>query len=181
MTTKPAQDRRIPRTRNAVVRAFVGLIFDRRNVSIRTAHVIAAAGIGRSTFYEHFRDKDDLLLAAIDPILLPLANAASGRAGVVVVRMMLGHLWDQRALGRIILNSTAAPKLRQRLAAMIAVRLEIEGYGPGRLALPAMAAAAGQLAMLRMWVAGEATCSIDDLARQLTAFAKLPVGQPAGR
>jgi AcrR family transcriptional regulator len=175
------QDRRIVRTRQSVVRAFVRLVFDRRYDEIRTADLIVEAGIGRSTFYEHFRGKEDVLLAAIEPILLPLANAASGRAGPSVLCWMLEHLWERRALGRIILDSSAGPKLRQRLAAMIEARLEIAGYGPPPLALPAMAAAAGQLAILRMWVAGEVSCSIDGLARQLLAFSHLAPGARSGQ
>jgi AcrR family transcriptional regulator len=167
------QDRRIARTREAIFGAFLRLVFDRRYDGIRTADLVREAGIGRSTFYEHFRDKDEVLIAAIEPILLPLANAASGRASAAMVRTMLEHVWDRRALGRIILDSAAAPKLRQRLAAMIEARMAIEGYGPAPLALPAMVAATGQLVMLRMWVAGEVSCPVDDLARHLMAFANL--------
>lgn len=175
------QDPRVVRTRDLVVRAFVRLVFDRRYDEIRTADLIVEAGIGRSTFYEHFRGKEEVLLAAIEPILLPLANAASGRAGAIVLRWMLEHLWERRTLGRIILDSSAAPKLRQRLAAMIEARLEIEGYGPPPLAMPAMAAAAGQLAILRMWVSGEVPCSIDGLAGQLAAFSHLAPGGRDGQ
>jgi AcrR family transcriptional regulator len=169
------QDRRSVRTRDLVLRAFLSLVFERRYDEIAVADVIAAAGIGRSTFYEHFRDKDDVLLAAITPILLPLANAASGRAGIVVLRPMLTHLWEQRALARILLDSAAGPKLRKELATLIASRLAREDCGTIPVALPATAAAAGQLAMLRMWLAGEVSCSVDNLARQLVAVAKLPV------
>lgn len=171
-------DARILRTRGAIFRAFTHLVFERRYDEIRTADLIAEAGIGRSTFYEHFQGKDDVLLAAIEPILLPLANAASGRVGHAALRMMLEHLWGRRAVTRIILDSAAGPKLRQQLAAMIEARLEIEGFGPAPLAFPAMAAAAGQLAILRMWVAGEVSSSVDALASQLMTFSKLPATGP---
>lgn len=166
-------------TRESVFRAFIQLLFDRRYDNIRTIDLIAEAGIGRSTFYEHFRSKDDVLLATFDPVLLPLANAASGRASPAALRMMLEHVWERRALGRIILDSSAAPKLRRKLAVMIEQRLAIEGGGLLPLALPAAAAAAGQLTIMRMWVAGEVSCKIDDLAHQLMAFAHLSIGSPA--
>lgn len=181
MRTINEQDRRAVRTRSAVVRAFVRLVFERRYDQIRAVDLAVAAGIGRSTFYEHFRGKDDVLLAAIEPILVPLANAASGRVSRAALRMMLEHVWERRALGRLIFDSTAAPRLRQRLAAMIETRMTIEGYGPAPLALPASAAAAGQLAILRMWVAGEISCSVDGLAGQFMAFSALAVDQPSNR
>lgn len=168
-------ERGVRRTRDSVVRAFVRLVFDRRYDTIRTADLIEESGIGRSTFYEHFRGKDEVLLVAMEPILLPLANAAAGRAAAAAVRAMLRHVWDRRAIGRIILDSAAAPQLRQRLAAMIEARLAIDWRGSVPPALPAMASASGQLAMLRMWVAGEVSCSVEELARQLMAFSKLPV------
>lgn len=163
------------KTRESIFRAFLQLLFDRRYDNIRTIDLINEAGIGRSTFYEHFRSKDDVLLATFDPVLLPLANAASGRASRAALRMMLEHVWERRALGRIILDSSAAPKLRRKLAALIEQRLAVEQGDSLSLALPAAAAAAGQLTILRMWVAGELSCKIDDLAHQLMAFAHLPV------
>ena len=100
------------------------LVFKRRYDSIRTAHLIAEADIGRSTFYEHFRSKDDVLVAVIDPIFVPLADAAAGRRNMLRLRMMLDHVWEQRALGRVIFDPARLPKLQRKLAAMIEERLE---------------------------------------------------------
>jgi AcrR family transcriptional regulator len=122
--------------------------------------------VGRSTFYEHFRSKDDVLFAAMEPLLLTLANAALNRASKAQVRAMLDHIWEQRALGRVILDSRGALQLQRKLAALIEARLPKSGAIPP--AMPAMAAAAGRLAMLRMWIAGEASCSSDALAFQMT-------------
>ncbi len=163
------QDRRA-RTRDAVLQAFATLALERRYDRIGIADLIATTGIGRSTFYEHFAGKHDVLLATLEPVLLALANAASGRASVPVVRMMLDHVWGQRAWSRVILDSAAAPRLRRRLAEMIEGRLAIENHPARPLSLPAIGAAAGQLAMLRSWLAGEVSCSADHLARQILTF-----------
>jgi AcrR family transcriptional regulator len=160
-------DPRARATRDAILRAFVQLVLDRRYDAIRTADLIAGSGVGRSTFYEHFRSKDEVLLAAIEPLFLPLASAAAGRASKAQLRAMLDHFWQQRALGRVILDSRAGPKLQRKLAAMIEARLDDnrrDGVPPAMLAT---CIAAGQLAMLRMWIGGEASCSSDALARQI--------------
>lgn len=162
---KSVMDARVRRTRDSILDAFVGLSLDRRYDRIRTSDLIAASGVGRSTFYEHFRSKDEVLLAAIEPLLLPLANAALGRASTAQVRAMLDHVWGQRALGRVILNSRAALRLQRRLAALIEARLANGGTVPP--AMQAVATAAGQLAMLRMWLAGDVSCSSDALAREM--------------
>ena len=159
-------DARARRTRESILRAFARLALDRRYDQIRTSDLITVSGVGRSTFYEHFRSRDEVLLAAMEPLLVPLANAALGRASKAQVRTLLDHFWEQRAVGRVILNSRAAHQIQRRLAAMIEARLQEADTVP--IAMLAMSAAAAQLAMLRMWLAGESSCTSDALARRMT-------------
>jgi AcrR family transcriptional regulator len=165
-------DPRAKRSRDAIVAALTELALRQRYDTIRTADLIALAGVGRSTFYEHFRGKDEVLLAAMAPILQPLASAALGRASKIQVRAMLEHVWQQRGLARIILGGAAGIKLQRRLAAMIEARL-VARPDAAPPAMVAIAAAAAQLTMLRMWVAGEAACPPADLAGQMLACARL--------
>ncbi len=160
---------RVDRTRAAILGAFARLALERRYEQIRTAQLVAEAGVGRSTFYEHFRGKDDVLLAAMEPLLLTLANAAVGRASRHQLRATLNHLWAQRWPGRAILTARTMPHLQRKLASLIETRLAAEPRPAVPPALVAMGAAAGQLAMLRMWLSGEASCSADALAQRMTA------------
>lgn len=162
-------DRRMKRTRAAIFDALIRLIFERRYDSIRTADVIEAAGVGRSTFYEHFRNKDEVLLAVIEPVFIPLAAAASGRGSRAALKAMLEHVWPQRALARMLFEPPLLLKLQRKLATMIEARLSETQEGASST-LAAMGAAAGQLAMLRMWLVGEVSCSTDVLAAQVIAF-----------
>ena len=165
-------DPRAQRTRQAILDAFVQLVFERRYDAIRTADLIAAAGIGRATFYEHFRGKEAVLEEVMTPILLPLASAATGRANVAMVRSILDHVWERRSVGRVIVGGAVANKLQRRLAAMIALRLpdHVDG-APKELVAGAMAAA--QLTMLRMWIGGEISCSAEILAGRIAACRRL--------
>ena len=173
------RDRRVHRTRTAVFSAFMRLVFERRYDLIRTAHLIAEADIGRSTFYEHFRNKDDVLVAVIDPIFIPLADTAAGRGNLLRLQMILDHVWEQRALGRVIFDPARQPKLQRKLAAMIEERLEGTAPGNAPRALIAAAAAAAQLAMLRMWLAGEVACPAAALARHLMNDLPVVMSGPA--
>ncbi len=160
-------DPRAKRTRTAILGAFTALALSRRYEAIRTGDMIAAAGVGRSTFYEHFRSKDEVLVAAVEPILHTLASAALGRASQSQIRATLDHVWEQRAVARVLFEGRTGDKLQRRVAVLIGVRL------PAPAAMPAMAAAAAQLTMLRMWVRGEAACPAAELAARMIACARL--------
>lgn len=56
---KKTLDRRARRTRHQVNGALVDLITEKRFDDITVQNVIDRAGVGRSTFYSHFRDKED--------------------------------------------------------------------------------------------------------------------------
>ena len=53
-------DRRANRTRRSLSEALVELIQEKRFDEITVQNVIDRANVGRSTFYSHFRDKEDL-------------------------------------------------------------------------------------------------------------------------
>ena len=159
-------DRRSQRTRKAVFDAFTRLIFARRYSVIRTSDLIEEAGVGRSTFYEHFRNKDDVLVWAIDPIFAPRAEAGAGRASPPRLRFVVDHLWERRALARVMFEPPLAAKLQRKLAGMIEARLEDREDGVP-VAMIAAASAAAQLALLRVWLSGEVACDPGVLARRL--------------
>ncbi|SBV31818.1 protein of unknown function [uncultured Sphingopyxis sp.] len=50
-----------------MIDALASLLAERRYEAIRIADIRERADIGKSTFYEHFWSKDELLLAAIEP------------------------------------------------------------------------------------------------------------------
>jgi AcrR family transcriptional regulator len=56
---KKTSDRRTQRTHHKVSGALVDLIKEKRFDDITVQNLIDRAGVGRSTFYSHFRDKED--------------------------------------------------------------------------------------------------------------------------
>ena len=63
---RPVVDRRSRRTRDALGDALVGLMQERPFKSITVQEVLDRAEVGRSTFYTHYRDKDDLFLSDVE-------------------------------------------------------------------------------------------------------------------
>lgn len=160
-------DGRRKNTRQAITDALIRLMSDRRYAAIRTTDLIQAAGVGRSTFYEHFPSKTAVLEAVVEPILAPLALAGAGRGNTARLRIMLDHLWERRALVRHLFEPPLSARLQRRLAAMI------EGFAESRVpegvpaSLAARGAAARQLVMLHTWLVGEVSCGSDALAKAL--------------
>jgi len=59
-------DRRVARTRRALQHAFLQLILDKGYEAVSIQDICDAADVGRSTFYLHFKDKDDLKRSGLD-------------------------------------------------------------------------------------------------------------------
>ncbi|MGQ4597926.1 TetR family transcriptional regulator [Nocardia sp. R6R-6] len=60
--TADNNDRRVRRTRNMLHQALIELMLEGGYDRITVRDILDRADVGRSTFYAHYRDKDDLLL-----------------------------------------------------------------------------------------------------------------------
>ncbi len=66
-------DRRVRRTRELLRSALLSLIQEKGYDRITVQDILDRADIGRSTFYAHYRDKDDLFRAGFEDIRAALA------------------------------------------------------------------------------------------------------------
>lgn len=167
-------DRRVRRTKKALLGAFSALVFDRRYDEIQVGDIVDGADIGRSTFYEHYRGKDDLLVQSMSGMLDVLAEAACVNGEVIGLEHILAHFWENRQHARYMLAGPPAehvfPLLSRELANRIEERLRaVETALPRRLA--AVRSAEGTFALIRAWLSGEAKCNPADIAAGLRANA----------
>lgn len=61
MSAQHRTDRRVRRTQALLHEALLALIHEKAYDAIVVKEILARANVGRSTFYAHFRDKDELL------------------------------------------------------------------------------------------------------------------------
>jgi AcrR family transcriptional regulator len=65
-------DRRVERTRQLLRDALVSLILEKGYQKITVQDIIDRANVGRSTFYSHYQDKEDLLFSGFDELAFDL-------------------------------------------------------------------------------------------------------------
>jgi AcrR family transcriptional regulator len=63
------KDRRVQKTQALLHGALASLIHEKSYDAIAVKEILARANVGRSTFYTHFRDKDELLESGIRDVL----------------------------------------------------------------------------------------------------------------
>ena len=66
ISNKSSPDRRIQRTRQLLQDSLIALILEKGYEAITVQDIIDHANVGRSTFYFHYKDKEDLLLSGFD-------------------------------------------------------------------------------------------------------------------
>jgi len=163
-------DRRIQRTRAALVDAFVGLFFERNYDDITVADIIARAGVGRSTFYEHFRGKDEILTETIKYPFEHLVGIVDENADRAQLVMVLDHFWDNRANACATVGREGSRRAVTRvLAAMIEERLRARLRTSGaarssRTRLVAALLAEAEIGTILAWVNGEIPSKVQEIA-----------------
>ena len=175
-------DERVRRTHERLGSALVALIQEKSIDDVTVQEVLDRASVGRSTFYLHFRDKDDLLLSQLEKFLEMMSTTLSVRKEksqrVVPVAEMFEHIGSQnkmyraladcgrlndffdlaqgyfaRGIERRLVESERLPKLPQR-----------------ELAARASALAGSLLSLLRWWLdrgAKETPRAMDELFHRM--------------
>jgi AcrR family transcriptional regulator len=93
MANTEKEDRRITRTKSALNRAFLELIKEKGYASVTVEEITARANLGRTTFYLHYQDKEDLLLEGLEEQLTAWVNE--------ITRLPL-ILWFQKSNNKLI-------------------------------------------------------------------------------
>jgi AcrR family transcriptional regulator len=95
-------DNRVRRTRNALGDALIALMQERPFDDITVQDILDRAQIGRSTFYAHYRDKNDLFLSDAEDFLELMSNLLVRKKEpskrIVPVRELLTHFAEMRPL-----------------------------------------------------------------------------------
>jgi AcrR family transcriptional regulator/DNA-binding MarR family transcriptional regulator len=117
--------------RARILAAMVEVTAERGAGNVTVAHVVARSGVSRRTFYEHFEDREDCLLAAFDDAIERIVARVvpafdwEGRWQAKVraaLTALLELLEEERAMGRLVMVETlgAGPKALERRRRVLA-------------------------------------------------------------
>jgi AcrR family transcriptional regulator len=153
-------DRRTQRTRQALSHALIALIQDKRYDAITVQDICDRANVGRSTFYAHYQDKDDLLTSNFQQVMESLGQPLAYQDGQLTFRIaplfehVQGHHHLYKALlwggGMEVLMRAGQKQWSQQIEQYVTALLK-DGHQP---AVPITVVAvyiAGSLQTLLLW------------------------------
>jgi len=175
------KDRRSRRTHHLVSAAFMALLSEKRYDAISVQDILDRADIGRSTFYAHYFDKEDVLMSIAEQMLdafsLRIEQAEAGHA-ILPGLELFRHVQQQQQLFQALLRgpgeaglwkagqTTLSRKIEHSLASAFA------GKRSPSVPLPVMSQylAGAFLNLLKWWLEAEMPYSperMDEMFQQL--------------
>jgi AcrR family transcriptional regulator len=157
-------DERARRTRERLGLALLALVQETSYDGITVQQVLQRARVGRSTFYLHYRDKNDLLLSQLEKFLEIMSTALSAHkeksSRVVPIAEMFAHIAAQMPLYRSLKRADrlndffelAQIYFARGIAQRLAESGRLSNCPKPELEARAEALAGSLLALLRWWL-----------------------------
>lgn len=153
-------DKRVLASRRRLQAALATLILDQGYDTTTVRDITRAAGIGYATFYRHYSDKDDLLLALLDDViadvrrLLPAAGDSLAEEGRVVFEHAAAHHQLYRILLRGDGTAAIVARIETEIADDVVRRLAAVAAPTPAVPLPVLGrhVAAAILALVHWWL-----------------------------
>jgi AcrR family transcriptional regulator len=156
------RDRRVARTRDTLGDALVALMREKTFEEITVQEVLDRAGVGRSTFYVHYRDKDDLFLSDVEDFFENCSNALARNGAnskrLLPVKEFFAHVRQTREFYAALMRSGKVSDVhalgRGFFARSIDERLRLAGLKiePVQRSAQANALAGSFFSLLEWWV-----------------------------
>ena len=175
-------DRRVQRTKTSLHNALIGLSREKPYPSIAVKEILDRANVGKSTFYTHFRDKDDLLESGIREVLKSVQDRArvGGALSQIVAFSLplLSHIDEHRRVGgpkmkhegRVVMHG----QLQEMLTTLISDKLVISGCRQSAAQIPtellARHIAATFVLVLNWWVDTDAALKPEEVDARFRAL-----------
>ncbi len=176
-------DRRSQRTQRILHEAMMSLMQEKRYDAITVQDIIDRANVGRSTFYSHYRDKEDLMADWLMRLMNVLdmmmeQSAAAGEQRLLPTRELFEHVQENQHLFKAVVRGRALEfffeKGQEYWSQKIASELQAslpKGQQPS-VPIPVMAhfVAGTFVLMLRWWLDNKMPYSPEEMDKMLQAL-----------
>ncbi|TMR97119.1 TetR/AcrR family transcriptional regulator [Nonomuraea basaltis] len=188
VSAAPAQDRRVRRTRSALMRAAVALVSERGTAAVSVSDLAEAADVSRQVLYQQFGDRDTLLLEAALDLTRELLPGVSDVSDVSIRRnralAAARHFAEHRVFYRAVLTSSCAFALNKALMDLFLplnrqVILQVHGrrLDPDLSEDLAMFMTGGAAAFINTWVVeGEDPLDPEEFTDRLLRLTPVVIG-----
>jgi AcrR family transcriptional regulator len=171
-------DRRSQRTRHLLSAALVDLIKEKDYSAITVSDIIERANVGRSTFYSHYRDKDDLFVGELERVIEVLSQRVPGQEEFPFFPSLglFRHVGEEYELYKSLVWSPGIDLLIKHLQKSLSARIEQGFQKSGSefdVPLPILSnfIAGSFLTLLKWWLENKMIYSpekMDEIFRKLT-------------
>jgi AcrR family transcriptional regulator len=125
--TAAGDDRRVRKTRRLLHDALIGLILERGWDAVSVRDVCEKADIGRSTFYVHFADKENLLLSGFDELHEAMEQVrTSAKVPFGFLGPLAAHAAENARLVRALAGRQSGQSVQWRFRDVLASLVEAE-------------------------------------------------------
>lgn len=128
-------DRRIQRTRDALREALMALMVEQGWDAIDVQTLCDHANIGRSTFYQHYSNKEELLKANFaglrDALMAQAVTLAPAPGPLAFVPGLIAHVHEAQDVFRALLGRRSGHYVQDRFRELL-VELVLAGAADGR-------------------------------------------------
>lgn len=155
-------------TRRRLLDSFNSLVLRGAEGKITVSDIVREAGVGRSTFYDHYSSARDIHQQALAGPMTLLAEAILGVQTEERLSFLLTHFWENRDRARHTLSGEEGDKVEQLLISILESRLS-KGASSNQESrkVAAIELAVVPLALIRAWLEGTVHCTGTEMARHI--------------
>lgn len=178
-----AEDRRVEKTKRALRLAMSELIEEKSYSEITVQNIVDRADVARSSFYAHFRDKDDLVLSGFREIginatedLFMGSDKWGGYPNFAIVLFRGAEQW--KSMAKAFLSSDGATVASHYMRNMLVIQARewLRASSANKVSALEQEAivhylANGLLGMMIWWVQNDFPCSAEELSETFNTLA----------
>lgn len=155
-------------TRRRLLESFNSLVLNGVEGTITVSDIVREAGVGRSTFYDHYSSARDIHQQALARPMTLLADAILGLNTNGQLEDLLLHFWENRRRARRTLSGEEGEKVEQLLVSIIDSRLQQGTADAKARKVASIELAVVPLALVRAWINGTVRGTASELAGHIS-------------